>query len=323
MVDLNISRGLGCTLAVACYYMLATIIFTCTRDDWNNDLTNIGVDAFYFATVTLTTIGFGDITPNNDLTKLLICFLLLYGLTLIAYAIEVLAEILLARQKAFQDSFLLATSEELQEFSDLNNALFGPRVRKIFKGVILLVSQIGISAVVFYSEENSTFLDALYFSVVSCTTVGYGDFYPTTTVSRAVFSIWLIIATLTTGFALELITSGVLNLDGKLVSERLQRMKQKLPMYIFDKIDRVTGVPKSEGVLDELEFVIAKLYQISAIDDTVVNLIRPLRKRFSDVDKDGTGFITKSEVENFFMPTAFVSKSAKLQNPEMNQILPS
>ncbi|KAK3279696.1 hypothetical protein CYMTET_12431 [Cymbomonas tetramitiformis] len=104
-----------------------------------------------------------------------------------------------------------------------------------------------------------------------------------------------------------MITNGVLNLDGKLVSERLQKMKQKLPLEIFDKIDRITGIPKSEGVLDETEFVLAKLYQISAIDDAVIKLIKPLRQRFQDVDKDATGFITKSEVDNFVMPTAFVS----------------
>ena len=36
------------------------------------------VDSFYFVVITLTTIGFGDLTPTTDLTKILTIFYSFY-----------------------------------------------------------------------------------------------------------------------------------------------------------------------------------------------------------------------------------------------------
>ncbi len=42
------------------------------------------VDAFYFCTITLTTIGYGDITPVTDVGKLFTMFYVLIGVGIIA-----------------------------------------------------------------------------------------------------------------------------------------------------------------------------------------------------------------------------------------------
>ncbi|HSX47388.1 MAG TPA: potassium channel family protein [Patescibacteria group bacterium] len=42
------------------------------------------VNAFYFCTVTLTTVGYGDITPNTDVSKIFTIFYILVGVGIIA-----------------------------------------------------------------------------------------------------------------------------------------------------------------------------------------------------------------------------------------------
>ena len=55
------------------------------------------------------------------------------------------------------------------------------------EGKVLLVSaatMIAVGTVVYHVLEGWSFLDSLYFSVVTLATVGYGDFHPTTDVAR-------------------------------------------------------------------------------------------------------------------------------------------
>jgi voltage-gated potassium channel Kch len=42
------------------------------------------VDAFYFSVVSLTTVGYGDITPTTNAAKLFVAFYLLMGIGIIA-----------------------------------------------------------------------------------------------------------------------------------------------------------------------------------------------------------------------------------------------
>lgn len=42
------------------------------------------IDAFYFSVVSLTTVGYGDITPKTPIGKLFVCFYLLAGIGIIA-----------------------------------------------------------------------------------------------------------------------------------------------------------------------------------------------------------------------------------------------
>ncbi len=64
--------------------------------------------------------------------------------------------------------------------------------RKYRRLTITTLTVLGIGTVFFHLVENWRWLDALYFSVVSLLTVGYGDFTPQKDISKIFIIIYLI-----------------------------------------------------------------------------------------------------------------------------------
>ncbi len=65
-------------LTGAAFSLLAigTIVYR-ILEDWS------WVDSFYFSTVAVTTVGFGDLAPSSDASKLFTVFYILSGITII------------------------------------------------------------------------------------------------------------------------------------------------------------------------------------------------------------------------------------------------
>jgi voltage-gated potassium channel len=57
------------------------------------------IDSFYFSVIALTTVGFGDLTPQSDIGKLFTAFYVLGGIGVIVAFINALGERRLARSR--------------------------------------------------------------------------------------------------------------------------------------------------------------------------------------------------------------------------------
>ena len=67
-------------------------------------------------------------------------------------------------------------------------------IKKIRKDILILTtvifSIITMGAVIFHYLEGWTFMDSFYFAAMTATTVGYGDFVPTSAVSKIITTIY-------------------------------------------------------------------------------------------------------------------------------------
>ncbi len=61
------------------------------------------VDAFYFSTITLTTVGYGDITPHTTLGKLFTCAYVVIGIAIIGAFGNLLIKTSMVRREQRQE----------------------------------------------------------------------------------------------------------------------------------------------------------------------------------------------------------------------------
>lgn len=89
---LNTPEGRGITLLIA-FQIIGGAVFYRLAEDWR------WVDAFYFCFATLTTVGYGDITPVTDLGKVFTMVYLVTGIGLFVSFGTLVARTLLTQRE--------------------------------------------------------------------------------------------------------------------------------------------------------------------------------------------------------------------------------
>ena len=69
------------SISALCLITLATVVYH-EFEDWS------WVDSFYFSAIAVTTVGFGDLTPSTDFTKLFTVFYVFVGISLIGLVLN-------------------------------------------------------------------------------------------------------------------------------------------------------------------------------------------------------------------------------------------
>jgi len=102
--------------------------------------------------------------------------------------------------------------------------------------LILLASALLLGATVYHFIEGWRFLDALYFSAYTITTVGYGDFTPKTDLGKA-FTIFYVFAGVGIGlYGISLLASHYVEQREEFILERVGKIKIKQrTLSLFDK----------------------------------------------------------------------------------------
>ena len=187
------------TILLFSYFTVGVLFFE-RNLDWSF------VDAFYFVTVTLGSVGFGDLVPQTDESKLFTAVYILVGLGVLGYALGAIVNAFnTSKGDANQSAYDRLVGSLVQMPSTILSALVSKvGIGKLFKpqeevendklGVLgafmgnedpvavqlakitsSILAFVAFGTVVFHSIENMSWVDAFYFAVVTSTTVGYGD----------------------------------------------------------------------------------------------------------------------------------------------------
>ncbi|KAL8089204.1 two-pore potassium channel 5-like isoform X3 [Apium graveolens] len=186
-------------LLLIVYLFLGVLIYAFNRDHFSGIETNPFIDAIYFCIVTMCTIGYGDIAPSSAAAKIFACLFVLVGFGFIDILLSGVVNYVLD----LQENMILTGIEEnsVKGFSVKNyiydKAKGRMRIRlKVGLAIGVVFLCIGFGSVVLFYMEDLSVIDSLYLSVMSVTTVGYGDRAFKSPQGRLFASVWLLFSTL-------------------------------------------------------------------------------------------------------------------------------
>lgn len=182
------------------YLCVGVVIYSFNREHFSGIETHPVVDALYFCIVTMCTIGYGDIAPLTPATKGFACVFVLVGFGFIDILLSGVVNYVLD----LQENMILTGIEmdKVKEGFSASNYIVDVakgrmRIRlKVGLALGVVVLSIGIGAMILFFLEGLGWLDAFYLSVMSVTTVGYGDKAFKTLPGRFFAAIWLLFSTL-------------------------------------------------------------------------------------------------------------------------------
>ncbi|KAK6797277.1 hypothetical protein RDI58_004979 [Solanum bulbocastanum] len=278
--------GQGVVLLIL-YLTLGVAIYSFFKDHFKATETNPIVDALYFCIVTMCTIGYGDITPDSTPTKLFSILFVLVGFGFI----DILLSGMVSYVLDLQENYLLRSiksgkSHDARSYIiDVKKGRMRIRMKvALALGVVVLC--IGVGVAVMHFVEKLGWIDAFYLSVMSVTTVGYGDRAFQSMTGRIFASIWLLVSTLAVARAFLY-----------LAEARVDKRHRKMAKWVLDQDMTVAQFLAADidnnGFVSKSEYVIYKLKEMGKITEKDVMLIC---KQFERLDSGNCGRITLGDL---------------------------
>jgi len=251
-------------LTVLLYYTFGVVYYS-LQEDWSF------VDAIYFVTVTLTTVGYGSLVPSSDGAKGMTIVFVLVGMFLWASALGAISGLLIEKLEALDD----AEDGKEQDF------IPEPWGTVVYAS-LLVMGGVTVGTVFFATAESDEFdfMDALYMSVMSVTTVGYGDLAASTEGGRLFACFWLLGGVICTGKAIGDVAH--------FVAKRTQNAAEKRRLKRNVTVRDLMNYGGADGKLDKNEFALCKLRAMGRVSKQD---IKNCFDQFHVMDCDGGGVI--------------------------------
>ncbi|KAI3466799.1 hypothetical protein Pfo_023462 [Paulownia fortunei] len=269
------------------YLSLGVVIYSFKRDSFRGTETHPVVDALYFCIVTMCTIGYGDITPDSTTTKLFSITFVLVGFGFI----DILLTGMLSYMLDFQENYLLRTIKGVGAHDpgsyiiDVKKGRMRIRMKvALALGVVVLC--IGIGVTFMHFVERLDWLDSFYLSVMSVTTVGYGDRVFNSLPGRIFASMWLLVSTLAVARAFLYLAEARVDKRHRRIAKWVLSQDMTVAQFLAADIDNNGFVSKSEYVI----YMLKEMGKVSEKD------ILQICKQFERLDAGNCGRISLADL---------------------------
>ncbi|CAN6451713.1 unnamed protein product [Victoria cruziana] len=267
------------------YLSLGVLVFFFNRHHFSGDDTSPFIDALYFCVVTMCTIGYGDITPSSPAAKLFSIMFVLVGFGFIDILLSGMVNYVLDLQESLLLSSAIKGEAARNYIIDVKKGRMRIRMKiGLALGVVVLC--IGVGILFLRCVEKLGWLDSFYLSVMSVTTVGYGDQAFKTLAGRVFASVWLLVSTLAVARAFLY-----------LAEWRIDRRHRRIAKWVLHRdmtvLDLIAADIDNNGFVSKSEFVIYKLKEMGKIGEKD---ILQICNQFNRLDTGKCGKITLSDL---------------------------
>ena len=271
------SAGVTSLLIVCLYYLFGYLYYSST-EGWD------GLTCIYFQTVTLTTVGYGDFSPTTVNGKVFTMFYIFAGIAIVGRIINEFAQSILdfAEKKAHE-----RRGKKFDQLTDdeKGSEQISAHLNKIFTSVGAIFLCLLMGALFYHKNEEWDFVTALYFCVVTTTTVGYGD----TTLTKESSRLFAVFYILSSCIIVALAIGNLASVRLEIINEkkRISLLSRKLDFNFIRELD--SG---GKGI-NKTTFLVAMLVNLELVDKT--KDVEPWLQKFDELDTKNTGIIDFDE----------------------------
>ncbi|PWZ33553.1 Two-pore potassium channel 2 [Zea mays] len=254
-------------VSVILYISIGVLVYMTNVEGFKGKSTFKLVDALYFTIISLCTIGYGDIVPCTTFTKVFTCLFLLVGVRFIDLMLNGLLTNVLDKQR----TVLLSTMDDNKLNKVFDTYMIDARKKrsrgrmKVILALSVVAGTISICTIIVHEVEGLNWIDSFYLSVISVTTVGYGDKSFSTTAGRLTATVCLLVSTLAVAKAFLFLTD--LRMD--------KRNRRTTKWILKKKMDNepLVGDLENHPAVSKSDFVIYKLKEMGKIDEKDIKMI--------------------------------------------------
>jgi potassium channel subfamily K, other eukaryote len=252
------------------------------------------IDTVYFIAITVTTVGYGDMSPKSDAGKIFVMVFIVVGVALAGVMMTKITDWMLEKQKnavkrseekaqermqkdlaklkqnlgAHVSEAELARSISIKEAEGKSKVEANP----IASALVVISIVVTLGAVVMGELEGIGFLDGCYWSIVTSTTVGYGDVTPKSDDGRIFASFYAFITVGVMGWAVGQIASSAISTSVEAAShvESFKLTPESLVQMGGEK-----------GYVDQYDFAVAMMLAMGKATQEDFDLVA---NRFNELD---------------------------------------
>eukprot|EP00178_Gracilaria_changii_P001877 TRINITY_DN126_c0_g1_i1.p1 TRINITY_DN126_c0_g1~~TRINITY_DN126_c0_g1_i1.p1 ORF type:complete len:399 (-),score=94.24 TRINITY_DN126_c0_g1_i1:648-1844(-) len=282
---LNSTMFMGSMLAILAHVAVGIVVMR-WLEGWSV------FDAAYFCVVTTTTVGYGDITPTRNASKLFVIYYVFVSIAIISTLLAFVVGTLIDRQeelllRAIGSDGDDSDEEEQQAASATTGALDKSDIHEAVVSALWLFAILSVGVVVFSKLEKLSLLNAMYVTVISASTVGFGDLQPTRNSSKLIMTVWLCFATIYAAKVVAEVAGLFAKLKQNSATRRLMSATMDVKTLMRMDVD-------NDRRVDKAEFLAQMLIRTGKVSEEDV---KPVLRRFDELDKDDSGYITMAEVQ--------------------------
>jgi hypothetical protein len=293
------SRPWIVTCMMFVYFLIGTITFQYFEE---LDI----FQSFYLSIITFTTVGYGDFSPKTPHMKVFTIFYICIGLMIIAQLVDTAFDYLVQKrleqnkEKVLKAWFGRKDEEEEDNdpdeeatqasgMDDFPHNHFQWNLMRALAGTLLQIGAIVVvGASFYYLVDGFSIVDAFYFTMMTTSTVGYGDIVPSNDVSRAFTCLFSVFGTIGFGRA---VSDFIDALTDQRLHEKHHRLLHRSALTEETLLNADLGKDKN---LTREEFLLYRLKQMDMLDEDIVVEIN---HQFDLMDKDGNGTLDRRDID--------------------------
>ncbi|GJV38097.1 two-pore potassium channel 1-like protein [Tanacetum coccineum] len=276
-------------ILLAAYLALGTICFYIIRDQISGTKTNGIIDSMYFCVVTMTTLGYGDLVPHSNLSKVMACVFVFMGMGLGGFALSKAADYIVEKEEILFVKAIHIRDQTVCDPHEILNEAERYKVKyKLYAILTLIVLLVIVGTTFLTVVEKLSLFDAFYCVCSTITTLGYGDKSFSSGGGRLFAVFWIITSTIS-----------LAQLFAYLVELWTETRQRKLMDWVLHRKLTIQDIEKADldndNSVSPAEYIVYKLKEMGLVSE---QLIMNVLEGFKDQDVDHSGTLTANDISD-------------------------